>query len=101
MAPNGSVDPVSQALSSSFGFMAPDGAVPVHKKNFQKLEEGWRGPVLLAWLYRLLDDREERVGLERRARGASTTLTEMGTHVEGIMWAMKILDFEDRREYTD
>ncbi len=31
----------------------------------KKLEEGWRGPVLLTWLYRLLEDREERVGLER------------------------------------
>jgi hypothetical protein len=31
----------------------------------RKLEEGWRGPVLLTWLYRLLEDREERVRLER------------------------------------
>jgi hypothetical protein len=31
----------------------------------RKLDAGWRGPVLLTWLYRLLDDREERVRLER------------------------------------
>jgi hypothetical protein len=31
----------------------------------KKLEEGWRGPVLLTWLYRLLEDREERVSRER------------------------------------
>ena len=31
----------------------------------KKLEEGWRGPVLLTWLYRLLGDREERVRFER------------------------------------
>ena len=34
----------------------------------RKLEEGWRGPVLLTWLYRLLDDWEEGVrNLARRA----------------------------------
>jgi len=30
-------------------------------KISQKLAEGWRGPVLITWLRRLLDDREERV----------------------------------------
>jgi hypothetical protein len=27
----------------------------------RKLEAGWRGPVLLTWLRRLLDDRDERL----------------------------------------
>ena len=31
----------------------------------RKLDEGWRGPVLLTGLRRLLDDREERVRRER------------------------------------
>ncbi len=26
----------------------------------KKLDEGWRGPMLVTWLYRLLDDRDER-----------------------------------------
>ena len=34
-----------------------------------KLEEGWRGPVLLTWLYRLLEDREERARRERERKG--------------------------------
>ncbi len=39
----------------------------------KKLEEGWRGPVLLTWLYRLLEDREERVRLERERSGKAST----------------------------
>jgi len=35
----------------------------------RKLDEGWRGPVLVTRLYRLLDDREERV--RRDAAGAA------------------------------
>jgi hypothetical protein len=31
----------------------------------KKLEEGWRGPVLLTWLHRLLEGREERVRRDR------------------------------------
>ena len=37
----------------------------------RKLDEGWRGPVLLTWLRRLLDDREERVR-RKRERGWGT-----------------------------
>ena len=35
----------------------------------KKLEEGWRGPVLLTWLYRLLEDREKRVRRENPVPG--------------------------------
>jgi hypothetical protein len=37
------------------------------------LEEGWRGPVLITWLYRLLEDREERFKLERERSGKAST----------------------------
>ena len=32
----------------------------------RKLGEGWRGPILITWLYRLLADRDERVREEDR-----------------------------------
>jgi hypothetical protein len=44
----------------------------------KKLEEGWRGPVLLTWLYRLLDDREERVRLERDPRSVGRRILQWG-----------------------
>jgi len=39
----------------------------------RKLEEGRRGPVLPTWLYRLLEDREERVTLERNQEAETPT----------------------------
>jgi hypothetical protein len=38
----------------------------------------WRGPVLLTWLYRLLEDREERVGLERDPRSVGRRILQWG-----------------------
>lgn len=34
---------------------------------WQKLAQGWRGPVLLRWLEQLLQDRDERRQQEREA----------------------------------
>jgi hypothetical protein len=43
----------------------------------KKPDEGWRGPVLLTWLYRLLDDREERVRREGELRATAYILTPL------------------------
>jgi len=44
----------------------------------RKLDEGWRGPVLITWLYRLLDDREERVRRQEQTRGLSGAIPRVG-----------------------
>jgi hypothetical protein len=45
----------------------------------RKLEQGWLGPVLLTWLYRLLEDREERVRRETGSASDATAATRPST----------------------
>jgi hypothetical protein len=37
-----------------------------------KLDEGWRGPVLITWIHRLLEDRDERVRREESTHQRSS-----------------------------